>query len=93
MNKLNINVAINLNGGEEVIDCYGNPQRLSVKGAFELASDPNYLFGLDYPEWADILKSDEQLTKKEFKKRYSSLRTHYRMVSLGSESGIYGRNI
>jgi hypothetical protein len=77
--KFNIHVAINLHAGEVIgVNYLGNPVIVNedLKFAHRLAQNDNFLWGYDVPYWADVL-TGKQMTKKEFKKRYSSLRKHY----------------
>lgn len=92
---MNIDVIINLNGGEITdFDWLGNPKHNSLKYNAELANNPQFLFSYQYPDFADIIDyKSRTLTKSEFKATYSSWRAYNREVRLGSERGIYGRNI
>lgn len=81
--NFNIHVAINLNGGEPALyDKQGNFSSVDFKTAFSLANDPSFLWGYEYPEWAECLYGNKfLLTKREFKKRWSNYRRHLREMN------------
>lgn len=95
--KFRVHVAINLNGGESIgEDHAGNPVIGDLKTNFQLAQDYQFLWGYDYPDFAEILWAEphtRRMPKAEFKAQYHGLRKHYWMLSQGSESGLYGRNL
>lgn len=95
--KLDIHAAINMNAGEIVgEDTFGNPVSVDLKTAFKLAQDYNFLWGYYYPDWADCLAGVENyrsMTKKEFKRRYSSLRRYHREMYEISQFGGGGLNL
>ena len=77
-NKFDINIIVNLNGGEVMdTDIMGNTiYSINPKMSHAAASDPNYQMYYNYPWHWDIIGDNRNITKQVWKKLYGAYRRY-----------------